>query len=120
MLRNRLASLAMLAARRGSVPKPSKRYAADDIPPGLEELAVAVQDALAPVSPADAFRENLGRDLAALARQKKAPLVILQRPPSRRRQIIIGAAVSSAVSVAGLIAILWHHRSHQNLVQRTV
>jgi hypothetical protein len=88
-----------------------------DVPPELGDLAAAVREALAPVSPAASFRQGLARDLAAMARQKRAPQVLLQRPPSYRRQIIIGAAVSSAVSVAGLIAVIWRHRS-QHVAQR--
>jgi len=76
-------------------------------------LSAALRDALAPVNASASFRQHLERDLAALARQKKAPQVVLQRPRSHRRQILIGAAVSSAVSVAGLLAFLWHHRARQ-------
>lgn len=120
VLTERLASLSELIIRRGHAAKPGGRCVGDDVPPGLDALVTAVQGALAPVSPSVTFRTNLGRDLAAIARQKYAPLVILQRPPSRRRQILIGAAVSSAVSVAGLIAIIWRHRSQQNLAQRAL
>lgn len=80
----------------------------------LDALAVALQGALAPVKPAPSFRCELGRELAAAARQKKSPRVILQRPRNYRRDLLIGAAVSSAVSVAGLIAFIWHHRARES------
>jgi hypothetical protein len=92
---------------------PSSQTAGDGVPAAFEGLVAAVQEALTPVRPAPAFRKGLARDLAALARQKRSPRIILHRPPDYRRGLLIGAAVSSAVSVAGLIAIIWHHRAHQ-------
>ncbi len=85
-----------------------------DLPAGLGALASALRDALTPVTPRGSYRRELARDLAATARQRHSPQIVLQRPPDYRRGLLIGAAVSSAVSVAGLIAILWHQRGHQS------
>jgi len=80
----------------------------------LQALAAELQKALAPVAPRASFRRELGRELAAVARQQRAPRIVLQRPPNYRRGLLIGAAaVSSAVSVAGLVALLWHHRAQR-------
>jgi len=77
-------------------------------------LADRLRAALASVAPAASFRQELGRELAAVARERRAPRVVLQRPRNYRRGILIGAAaVSSAVSVAGLVALIWHHRAQQ-------
>ena len=80
--------------------------------PAQDALAAALAGVLAPAAPPSTFRADLARDLAAVARQKASPQIILQRPQRYRRSVIIGAAVSSAVSVAGLIAFLWNRHSH--------
>ncbi|MDI7275602.1 MAG: hypothetical protein QME94_06455 [Anaerolineae bacterium] len=81
--------------------------------PNLGALASELAGLLVPVSPPPTFRDVLARELAAVAQHKKAPEIVLQRPPGHRRGLLIGAMVSSAVSVAGLIALLWHRHSHQ-------
>ncbi len=87
---------------------------ADGRDAGLRALAAELSIALAPVAPRAPFRLELGRELAAVARQRQSPRIVLQRPPSYRRGILIGAAaVSSAVSVAGLVALIWRRRIHQ-------
>ncbi len=101
---------------RGQFAEPARPALDGEGTINLEALATALRGALAPVSPAPEFRIELARDLAAVARQKASPRVILQRPPRYRRGFIIGAALSSAVSVAGIIAYLW--RQHSRPVMR--
>lgn len=97
--------------RTNTPPEPARD---DERSTALRALAAALSQALTPVAPSASFRTELARDLAAVARQKASPQIILQRPRSHRRVILIGAAaVSSAVSVAGLIAYIWRHRSQQ-------
>ncbi len=79
---------------------------------GLNTLATDLASLLAPVSPPPPFRDSLARELAAVARYKSVPEVIVQVPSRLRRGLLIGAVVSSAVSVAGVIALLWRHRTH--------
>ena len=99
-------------------PPPVGRAAAqtgdDGLDPSLRALAAELQAALAPVTPRASFRKDLRRDLAAVARQRRSPRIVLQRPPDYRRGLLIGAAaVSSAVSVAGLVAFFWRQRSQR-------
>jgi len=79
------------------------------------DLATALQAVLAPVSPPPAFREGLGRNLSALARHRVEPEVILQSDGSLRRSILIGAALSSLLSLVGLAAILLRRRLPRRL-----
>lgn len=79
----------------------------------LVDLATALQAVLAPVNPPPAFREGLGRNLSALARHRVEPEVILQGGHNLRRSILIGAALSSLLSLVGLAAILLHRRLHR-------
>lgn len=81
--------------------------------PDEDALTAALSGVLAPAAPPSAFRAELARDLAAVARQKASPQIILQRPPRYRRGFVIGAAVSSAVSVASLIAFFLNRHSHR-------
>jgi hypothetical protein len=116
VLRRRSAGTSILGAlaHRGTcASQRAKPRTSDLVPQGFESLSTAVQQVLAPVRPSAAYRQALARDLMALARQKQSPGIILQRPAGHRRGILIGAAVSSAVSVAGLVALLWHHRARQ-------
>ncbi len=99
-------------------PAPAGRAAAqgrDEAPEAaLRALAAELQAALAPVAPRASFRRELRRELAAMARQRKSPRIVLQRPPDYRRGLLIGAAaVSSAVSVAGLVAFFWRQRAQR-------
>ena len=109
MFRRRAAGISLLSARADRW-APARPPTGDEPLLTVEALSAALQEALAPVKPPAAFRQALARDLVALARQKQSPHIILQRPAGHRREILIGAAVSSAVSVAGLVALLWHHR----------
>ena len=114
MFGRRAAGISLLSARTGRrapAIEPAKPPAGDEALLRLEALSAALQEVLAPVKPPAGFRQALARDLVALARQKRSPHIILQRPADHRREILIGAAVSSAVSVAGLVALLWHHRA---------
>ncbi len=81
-----------------------------DTADALDALAAALQDALAPVTPPSSFREVLADGLADVAENKRSPRVILQRPPDYRRSILIGAIVSTVVSLAGLITVVWLRR----------
>jgi hypothetical protein len=90
----------------------------------LLALARRVKDALAPVEPDSAFRENLRLSLLAAARQRLAsrpsfwaegstksqrPVHLFRR---HRREILIGAAaLGSVVSVAGIVAYWLHARA---------
>jgi hypothetical protein len=84
----------------------------------LLSLARKVKDALAPVEPDPAFRENLRLGLLAAARQRLAsrlgsksqrPVHLFRR---RRKEILIGAAaLGSVVSVAGIVAYWLHARA---------
>jgi len=71
----------------------------------LLELTGQLRRVLRRVSPAPAYRATLHDDLVAAARQKMRPALTIQELPSRRRGLIIGAAIGSTVSVAaGIIA----------------
>mgnify|MGYP005837057077 CR=1 FL=1 len=76
----------------------------------LGALMSTVVQALAPVDPPPAFRNDLARDLAAVAEHKKHAEIILQRPEDHRRHFVIGAVVSTLVSLAGLVALLRYRR----------
>jgi len=78
----------------------------------LLALARKVKDALAPVEPDPAFRENLRLSLLAAAHQRSAsrlsstkskrPVRLFRR---HRKEILIGAAaLGSVISVAGIVA----------------
>ena len=90
----------------------------------LLQVARKVKDALAPVEPDSAFRENLHLSLLAAARQRLASRLSFraegstksQRPVHlfrrHRREILIGAAaLGSVVSVAGIVAYWLHARA---------
>jgi hypothetical protein len=90
----------------------------------LLALARGVKNALTPVEPDSAFRENLRLSLLAAARQRLASRLSLRaegstKPPHpvhlfrrHRREILIGAAaLGSVVSVAGIVAYWIHARA---------
>ena len=84
----------------------------------LLALARKVKDALAPVEPDPAFRENLRLSLLAAAHQRSVSRLSSkpQRPVhlfrSYRKEILIGAAaLGSVVSVAGIVAYWIHARA---------
>lgn len=78
------------------------------LPPGLEELAALarrVRWLLTPVEPSPHFREALHARLLVAAKESMlAPAVPWHT--QHRREIIIGAAVGSVLSVAGLAAVI--------------
>ncbi|OGR23926.1 MAG: hypothetical protein A2139_01780 [Desulfobacca sp. RBG_16_60_12] len=79
----------------------------------LLRIAEQVKAALAPVSASPEFQSGLKRDLLAAALQRAEK----QRNKRRtsfllRREVLIGAALGSAISLAGIIAaLLWRQRS---------
>ena len=89
----------------------------------LLALARKVKDALAPVEPDPAFRENLRLSLLAAARQWLASRLSLQaegltksqRPVHlfrrHRKEILIGAAALGSVVSAGIVAYWIHTRA---------
>jgi hypothetical protein len=78
---------------------------------GLLHLAGRVKEALAPVPPSTSFKRKLRADLAERAHYRKSRPVVLE-VPSRPRELLIGAAIGSAVALAGGIAYLIRVRSH--------
>jgi hypothetical protein len=80
----------------------------------LLRVAERVKAVLVPVAPQPAFELGLRKDLLEAAIQRAEE----QRSPRqvsflRRRGVLIGAAVGSVLSVAGIIiaALLWRQRS---------
>lgn len=86
-------------------------------------LARELAALLVPVRPAQPFREDLEHSLIVAARQQHARAALvgynqLDAAPMERegfeRRWVIGAAaaaVGSAVSIAGIVAYVWLHRS---------
>ncbi|MBC7261220.1 MAG: hypothetical protein H5T63_04325 [Chloroflexi bacterium] len=71
------------------------------------ELAQQVRDALAPVKPSASFKQELELALAEAARRRMhKELRIASLSP--RRDVLIGAAVGSAVALAGGVVYLMH------------
>lgn len=100
-----LAMLAAFGVKRGVV---------EEIDPALQALAAELRAALQPVVPPAAFRTQLARGLATAGRQRRAVRIVVQQPRDHWRGLLIGAAaVSSAVSVAGVVALIRRHRSRQ-------
>ena len=76
----------------------------------LLETAEKIKEVLEPVEPAPAFCQSLHEDLLAAGGRKLAK-VVPQLARSHRKQILIGAALGSAVSVAGAIAYFIRSRA---------
>jgi len=76
----------------------------------LLQLAGQVKDALAPAHPAPAFRRKLRSDLTEMARRRMSQDVIVELH-SAPRELLIGAAIGSAVALAGGIAYLIRART---------
>jgi hypothetical protein len=80
----------------------------------LLRVAERVKSVLVPVAPTPAFELGLKKDLLEAALQR-AEEQSSERQVSflRRRGVLIGAAVGSVLSVAGIIiaALLWRQRS---------
>jgi len=71
----------------------------------LLQLAEQVKGALAPVRPSPSYRRKLGLDLTEMARQRMSRDLLIA-PSSPRKELIVGAAIGSAVALAGSIAYL--------------
>jgi hypothetical protein len=79
----------------------------------LLQVAQQIKRVLVPVTPSAEFETGLKRDLLAAALQR-AEAESARRPTSLlyRRRILIGAAIGSAISLAGIVAaLLWRGRS---------
>ncbi len=87
-------------------------------------LARELATLIVPVSPATQFRDDLELSLTAAARQQRARLALagydavdlpVEREGFERRWVIgaAAAAVGSAVSIAGIVAYVWWHRSER-------
>ncbi len=70
----------------------------------LLHLAVRVKRALAPVKPEPSYRQRLGRELVETVHQRVGRELLVM--PSPRRELLLGAAIGSAVAVAGGIVYL--------------
>jgi hypothetical protein len=85
----------------------------------LAELAQQIKDALAPVKPAASFKQELEGALTEAARQRVHREVRIGPLPPRR-DVLIGAAVGSAVALAGGVAYLvrtWMRGRSQHMGQ---
>ncbi len=114
MFEFRLAGHPIRATRKRKMgpAKTRARSAIGDAAPAMPgSLDDALRGLLTPVDPPTSFRDELARELAAVARHKKSPQILLQRPPDYRRGFLIGALLSSAVSLAGVIAVIWRRRA---------
>jgi hypothetical protein len=77
----------------------------------LLRLAAQLKVVLAPVRPSAAFRHKLRTNLTEMARHRHSRNIVVD-VPSRPRELLIGAAIGSAVALAGGIAYLIRVRSH--------
>ncbi len=77
----------------------------------LLRLAAQIKQALAPVSPSLSYKEKLRKRLTEMARQRKSQDVVVELG-AQQRQLLVGAAIGSAVALAGGIAYLIRAR-HQ-------
>ena len=75
----------------------------------LARLAEEVRSALAPVRPDPAFKHRLASSLTEMAQRRHSQDVLVAPPPARR-ELIVGAAIGSAVALAG--GIVYLVRSH--------
>ncbi len=71
----------------------------------LMRLAEQVKGVLAPVSPSAHFRQRLGSELTEMAQRRRTQDLLIETPPSRR-ELLIGAAIGSAVALAGGVVYL--------------
>ena len=77
----------------------------------LTELAGQFKEALVPVTPQPAFQARLRETLLAAASQRLAAQKESRVAAIRRRWVLVGAGVGSALSVAGIVAaVLLHQR----------
>ncbi len=77
--------------------------------PEWVDLVNQIRDALAPQKPAPLFRHTLRRELVEMA-QGHADREVSLAEPSTYRELIIGAAIGSAVALAGGIVYLLRMR----------
>ena len=75
----------------------------------LLQLAEQVKGALAPVTPSPAYKRKFGLDLREVARRRRSRDLLVALP-SARRELLIGAAIGSAVALAG--GIVYFVRTH--------
>ena len=75
----------------------------------LLQLVEQVKGALAPVAPSPAYKRKLGLDLSEVARRRRSKDMLVA-PLSTRRELLIGAAIGSAVALAG--GIVYFVRTH--------
>ncbi len=73
--------------------------------PGVSELAGQVREALAPVRAPSSVRDKLRVELLEVAQHRQCQDVRVE-PPSRRGEWAIGAAIGSAVALAGGVLYL--------------
>ena len=77
----------------------------------LTELAGQFKEVLVPVTPQPAFQARLRETLLAAASQRLAAQKESRVAAIRRRWVLVGAGVGSALSVAGIVAaVLLHQR----------
>lgn len=76
----------------------------------LMRLGGELRQALAPVCPSASFREGLRGSLVKLASERQSREVVIDLRP-RPRELVIGAAIGSAVALAGGIAYLIRART---------
>jgi hypothetical protein len=79
--------------------------------PEWGDLADEIMETLAPQKPAPSFRHQLKRELVEMAHGHPEREVLLE-VPSAHRELIIGAAIGSAVALAGGIVYLLRLREH--------
>jgi len=79
----------------------------------LLRVAERVKAALAPVTPSPEFKVGLKQDLLAAAVRRVEERKVDRRVSFlNRRRVLIGAAVGSVLSVAGIIAaLIWRQRT---------
>jgi hypothetical protein len=82
-------------------------------------LAGTVKHALTPVSPSPAFKQKLRLDLLQMARRGASREVVVA-PPAPHKEVVLGAAIGSAVALLGGVAYLVRsyvqNRSHHPVV----
>jgi hypothetical protein len=71
----------------------------------LMRLAEQVKRVLAPVGPSPHFRQRLGSELTEMAQRRRTQELLIETPSSRK-ELLIGAAIGSAVALAGGVVYL--------------
>lgn len=117
--------LEVLAAHADQLGCGSKDGAQDMQPPpeqteelrSLLQLAEQVKAALAPVGPSPAYKQRLALDLTEMASRRRSGDLLIA-PRSSNREVIIRAAIGSAVALAG--GIVYLVRTHVQGRSRTI